>query len=540
MTAQNFTHSDLSHEDLIQFALELTNCLTSKNRFTLLLKIIRQTVECDAIVLLQKRHSCLKPLAQEGLMPDMLGRRFEIDSHPRFKAICTSSFPVRFAANCDLPDPYDGMLLSHRGHLPIHACMGLPLYLDNKSSSEENELIGVLTLDSMTPNIFDDLSKKTLDILSAMSAAALKTAVLLEKLEHYSSHHQQVVEELNQEALLKDGGDLIGDSLGMKKLNQEIQLVANSDFTVLIEGETGVGKELVARTLHQKSNRAAAPLVYVNCAAIPENLVESELFGHVKGAFTSALKNRTGKFSLADGGTIFLDEIGELPLAVQSKLLRVLQNKEIQPVGKDQTQQVDVRVLAATNRELSIEVENNRFRADLYHRLSVYPIKVPPLRDRKHDVTLLAGYFCEQLRKKLGLEQLILSEQALRRLNAYHWPGNVRELEHVISRAALKARQLDSMIASIDGKHIDVFVGDETSAPSFVESTSEPDDSESKNKVCSLKEETEKFQRLLIHKTLKEQGGNWSAAARHLSMDRANLSRLAKRLGIEVKKMVTK
>ncbi len=209
---------------------------------------------------------------------------------------------------------------------------------------------------------------------------------------------------------------------------------------MLISGETGTGKELVAKAVHQGSPRAANPLVYLNCAALPESVAESELFGHVKGAFTGAISNRSGKFEMADNGTLFLDEIGELSLALQAKLLRVLQYGDIQRVGDDRSLRVDVRVLAATNRDLRQEVVEGRFRADLYHRLSVFPLSVPPLRERESDVVLLAGYFCEQCRLRMGLARVILAEAARNRLQKWSWPGNVRELEHAIHRAVVLAR----------------------------------------------------------------------------------------------------
>lgn len=188
---------------------------------------------------------------------------------------------------------------------------------------------------------------------------------------------------------------------------------------MLISGETGTGKELVAKAVHQGSPRAANPLVYLNCAALPESVAESELFGHVKGAFTGAISNRSGKFEMADNGTLFLDEIGELSLALQAKPLRVLQYGDIQRVGDDRSLRVDVRVLAATNRDLRQEVVEGRFRADLYHRLSVFPLSVPPLRERESDVVLLAGYFCEQCRLRMGLARVILAEAARNRLQQW-------------------------------------------------------------------------------------------------------------------------
>ncbi|WP_256717985.1 nitric oxide reductase transcriptional regulator NorR [Shewanella sp. UCD-KL12] len=531
------TMVEISSTALIELALDLTNSLTTKDRFDRLLSTVRRAVSCDAVVLLHVEGSRLKPLAQQGLSKDSLGRRFDIEAHPRFEAICGSSSPVRFAADCKLPDPYDGMLLAHAGDLPVHACMGLPLMADE-------QLIGVLTLDSMTPNVFDELPERGLDIISAMAAATLKTAILLQELETHSQHSQQVVAELTHEALVKDGGELIGDSEAMVKLKREIDMVAVSGFSILIEGETGVGKELVARTLHRQSARGAAPLVYVNCAALPENLIESELFGHVKGAFTGADRNRIGKFSLADGGTIFLDEIGELPLAVQSKLLRALQSQEIQPVGKDATEQVNVRIVAATNRELKEEVNQGRFRADLYHRLSVYPISVPPLRNREGDVTLLTGYFIEQVRRKLGIQQLTIDPSAIEVLNQYDWPGNVRELEHVIGRGALRAKgRGNSAIVRIGTSHIEQLVDsvgrllDSNKSATTQQGNLKPELNVGEG--IGLKQETESFQRKLITQALNQESGNWSAAAKRLQTDRANLNRLAKRLGIQVTKSIS-
>ena len=520
--------TEISSDALIKLALGLSNSLSASDRFERLLNTVRQTIECDAVVLLRIQADQLKPLAHQGLNSDVLGRRFEIGAHPRFEIICNSTVPVRFASNNPLPDPYDGMLLSQQGSLPVHACMGLPLLADN-------QLIGVLTLDSMQPNIFDDIPAATLEIISAMSAATLKTAIMIQQLEGNSLHNQQVVTALTQEALTKDGGELIGESVAMQKLKREISVVAASDFSVLIEGETGVGKELVARTLHLESNRKKGPMVYVNCAALSENLIESELFGHTKGAFTGADKARAGKFSLASGGTIFLDEIGELPLQAQSKLLRVLQSQEIQPVGQDRIEHVNVRVLAATNRTLKDEVEAGRFRADLYHRLSAYPIVVPALRERQGDVSLLAGYFAEQLRRKLGLQQLVLEPAVLEQLGRYDWPGNIRELEHLIGRAALRARaSAKSAIISINTKQLgqleatDELPQNHQLLPTQVSSGE------------GLKSATEHYQRQLIQQALEQAGGNWTAAAKSLKVDRANLTRLAKRLGIQIKKSIIK
>lgn len=231
--------------------------------------------------------------------------------------------------------------------------------------------------------------------------------------------------------------EMIGQSLRMKQVFAKIKLVIDTDTNVLILGETGTGKELIARALHNQSIRRERPLIKVNCASLPRELIESELFGHEKGAFTGALNQRIGKFELADGGSIFLDEIGELPLELQPKLLRVIQEKEFERLGGHQTIKVDTRIIAATNRDLEEAVEQGKFRADLFFRLSVFPIELPPLRERTEDIRFLADYFIRKNCKKLGKNNITISKVVEREIQAYHWPGNVRELEHVIERSVL-------------------------------------------------------------------------------------------------------
>jgi PAS domain S-box-containing protein len=236
------------------------------------------------------------------------------------------------------------------------------------------------------------------------------------------------------------GGDLLGRSEAMLRMLRDLEQVADTDATVLIVGETGTGKELVARTLHAASRRKDRALVTVNCAAVPAALMESEFFGHEAGAFTGATRRREGLFALADGGTIFLDEVGELPVDLQAKLLRVLQEGEFAPVGNSRPRKVDVRVLAATNRDLTEEVRAGRFREDLYYRLYVFPLPVPPLRERGDDVVLLAQAFADRAAKRMGRSLQPLADASLERLRAYSWPGNVRELQNVIERAVITAR----------------------------------------------------------------------------------------------------
>ncbi len=256
----------------------------------------------------------------------------------------------------------------------------------------------------------------------------------LRELEEETAYLQSEIKER------KPIGEIIGESPAIRELVSAVQQVAGTPATVLITGETGTGKELVAHAIHKASQRASKPFIRVNCAAIPATLCESEFFGHEKGAFTGAASRRTGRFELAQGGIIFLDEVGELPLELQPKLLRVLREREYEPVGSSQTRKVDVRVIAATNRDLSVEVAAGRFREDLYYRLNVFPIVVPPLRDRGSDVELLAQLFIDRFSARIGKPRSQLTADCLRRLRAYHWPGNVRELENVIERAVIIAR----------------------------------------------------------------------------------------------------
>jgi len=257
----------------------------------------------------------------------------------------------------------------------------------------------------------------------------------------------QVLREANRETVGQE--DFIGHSPKMEKIFQALRDVAPTMATVLIEGETGTGKELVARALHRHGLRADKPLVTINCAALHEGLLESELFGHVKGAFTGAVRNKPGKFSLADGGTIFLDEIGDMALSVQAKLLRVLVSGEFQQVGGEKTHYVDVRVLAATNKDLLQAVAAGDFREDLYYRLNVIQFTLPPLRERLGDVVLLVKYFCQKIAEREGRPLLYPEREVMRLFEKAPWPGNVRELENVIERALIYAKERPIGVADL-------------------------------------------------------------------------------------------
>jgi anaerobic nitric oxide reductase transcription regulator len=321
----------------------------------------------------------------------------------------------------------------------------------------------------------------------------------------------------------------------MAHLRREIAIVGVSDMAVLITGETGVGKELVAHHIHAASSRADEALIHVNCAALPVSIAESELFGHVAGAFTGATRDRAGKFEVADGGTLYLDEIGELSLESQPKLLRAVQHGEIQRVGSDRIHRVNVRVIAATNRQLEREVDAGRFRADLYHRLAVFPLHVPPLRERREDVLLLAAHFAESTARRLGVAAVSFTEEAKRALLRGDWPGNVRELDNVVGRGVLRA------FAGHEPGHAVVVNAsdlDMRSSPGQRGARNlpagEPGSNDSVASVpASLGELVESFERQVIRQTVERNAGNWAAAARDLGLHRSNLHRRAQRIGLK-------
>ena len=298
----------------------------------------------------------------------------------------------------------------------------------------------------------DSYSKLQLDLLQKNEAALqqLISGILLKKDAEPKQFREPRTSPVPLAALAahQNFNGIIGQSPLLKAVFAKITIVAPDQTSVLIMGESGTGKERIAHTIHQLSPRKNKPMVTVNCAALPINLIESELFGHERGAFTGATDKRIGKFEQADGGTIFLDEIGELPLEAQVKLLRVLQEKEIERLGGSNTKKVNVRIIAATNRNLEKEVAEGRFRLDLYYRLNVFPIELPSLRQRKEDIPLLANYFLDRLVKKAGKAAAYLSEEAMETLMDYDWPGNIRELEHLVERSLLMAA--DEVIAHID------------------------------------------------------------------------------------------
>jgi two-component system, NtrC family, nitrogen regulation response regulator NtrX len=309
---------------------------------------------------------------------------------------------------------------------------------------------------------------------------------------------------------------MVGESHTMRELREQIAMAAPTNGRVLIYGENGTGKELVARSVHALSRRRSGPFVEVNCAAIPEELIESELFGHVKGAFTGAVSDRRGRFEAADGGTIFLDEIADMSLKTQAKVLRALQEQVIDPVGGASSVRVDVRVIAATNKDLPAEIRANRFREDLYFRLNVIPVFVPPLRDRDEDVPRLATHFMGELSREYGRRPKAWDPGALAALRSYGWPGNVRELRNVIER----------LLIMVPGDTISV------EHLTFLDGVVQTEPAGPNGPVLPLHEARERFERDYILRTLAEQQGNISRTAEVLDVERSNLYRKMRAFGI--------
>src|SRR5437763_5052417 len=329
---------------------------------------------------------------------------------------------------------------------------------------------------------------------------------------------QRQLEFVNEElaAELKQEYAMIGQSVAMRALRKQIAVVAPTDGRVLISGESGAGKELVARAIHAQSRRAAAAFIEVNSAAIPEELIESELFGHVKGAFTGATTAKKGKFELADGASIFLDEVGDMSPKVQAKVLRVLEEQRFEPVGSGTSISVDVRVIAATNKRLDAEMENGNFRADLFYRLNVIPFELPPLRERLEDVPLLVDYFNQKFSIAYGKNPKRFEAETMEALQNYSWPGNVRELRNTVERVVIMNSKIKVGIADLPPVG-----GEEPPAASF--------------RFPSFKEATDAYHREFIQRKLTEAEGNVSRAAELMGVDRSHLYRRMKALGINAR-----
>lgn len=400
----------------------------------------------------------------------------------------------------------------------IRSTLGIPLW-------KGEEILGVIQVDNREAGV---LTAHDLDIMAvlaqnaSLAVANARVAKRLRAAEDRLKKENTFLKGKEQErrtgSKAKDGApEIIGQSAPMRQLLQQLEKVVNTRVTVLIEGETGVGKELVAASVHYRSNRRERLFVGQNCAAMPETLLESELFGHKKGAFTGAHEDKRGLFEVADGGTLFLDEVTEMPLSLQSKLLRVLQEGEIRPIGATQEKKVNVRIVAATNRNLEKEVAEGRFREDLYYRLKVFPLRVPPLRERREDIPLIATHFLTRFSTEFGKPSGGFSQQAMELLQGYDWPGNVRELQNEIQR----------LVIQVDAGG---FVTPEMLSPRVrqVEGMIE----RVRPTKGTLKEMIDQVERWLLIEALREHGNNKTAAAKSLGITREGLHKKLRSFGL--------
>ncbi|WP_437730334.1 nitric oxide reductase transcriptional regulator NorR [Sorangium sp. So ce1335] len=513
---------------LLDAVLSLSEATARDEALQRILRALARATAADALsVLTAAADGSVDVAAQIGLSPAALGLSFRPAEHPRLRRATLAAGPIRFLDPSE-PDPYSGWLLGNPGEIhPIHACMAVPLRVQGR-------LAGLLTLDACDPHGLRGLRDEDARVFAGLCAGALRLDAGAEP-------------ALTAEARCAAGAALPGRSAAMRRVEREIEVLAPLSVPVLVTGETGVGKELVARALHERSPRAARALVVVNCAAIPAQLVESELFGHRKGAFTGATAARAGRFEAAHGGTIFLDEIGELPLAAQAQLLRALQEGEIQPVGEDRARRVDVRVIAATNRDLRREVAEGRFRADLFHRLWVYPICVPPLRERREDIPALCERFAAEIAAELGAARVDLTEPALRALAQGAWPGNVRELKNAVERAVLRRTMAEGPGAAgraLVLRREDVDVGDDAVERGALVCPGAPlvetaggarlwrADAPPEAPVEPLAEALERARREAFARAFRAAGGNAAMAGRLLGLSRSFAYKEAVRLGL--------
>ncbi|MCX7886293.1 MAG: sigma 54-interacting transcriptional regulator [Verrucomicrobiae bacterium] len=455
------------------------------------------------ITLLHRDTGQIMIEAAHGLQPAQARRvRYRVGEGVTGRVIQTGE-PLIIPRKSDSP-----LLLDRtgRGKRPDTAFICVPIKIGH-------EVIGALSVDTATkPETELNRDARLLQIVASMIAQAVQLRrAALEEHERLAEENRRLRGELGERFR---PANMVGDSHEMREVYQQIARVARTNATVLICGETGTGKELIAQAIHYNSDRAGGPFVRVHCAALPEALVESELFGHVRGAFTGAVRDRKGRFEAANNGTLFLDEVGDIPPSIQVKLLRVLQEQEFERVGDNKLIRVDVRVIAATHRDLAAMVANGRFREDLYYRLNVFPIYVPPLRKRPSDILPLAEHFLQLYAKQLNAPARVLSAEVRHRMLTYSWPGNVRELENIIERAVLVCEG-----PTVELRHL----------PQVLQALGEDSD----NADRSLAGQVARLERKLITDALRSAGGNITAAAHLLQTTPRVLAYKIRKLGMD-------
>jgi formate hydrogenlyase transcriptional activator len=422
------------HRTLLEINNAIITSLTQEALLHALSEALRRVISLDraAITIYDPRREKFRFLAIEGPPSDFFRVGLEVG---RGESVCCQAFDeqraiVRYDLQREQRYPVDRLFLAEG----VRSDCFVPLMLGGKA-------IGTLAIGSERPNQFSEMDAEFLREVAKQIALAVANMTSYEEIAALKARLEKENVYLQEEIRTEHNfEEIVGNSPALLTVLRKLEQVAATGSTVLIRGETGTGKELVARAIHGRSPRKHRPLVKVNCSAISAGLVESELFGHMKGAFTGAIERRIGRFELADGGTIFLDEVGELPLETQVKLLRVLQEHEFEPVGSSRSVRVDVRVIAATNRDLEEAVHAGAFRSDLFYRLNVFPLDMPPLRERRSDIPQLAAVFLVHYATQLGKSMEGIAIEVMERLASYPWPGNVRELQNVIERAVILAR----------------------------------------------------------------------------------------------------
>src|SRR5258708_7631613 len=511
-----------SKNDRLRLLLDVTNQVVSNLELRDLLRAISQDVrrvmQCDYAGLSledvenkQLRLYALDFPEGKGFFHEELV--YSIEGSP-------SGTAFRTMKALTLQSPFAGWLDSPIAQIAVREGLKsvccLPLISRNRA-------IGVLVLGRLRDDAFSESDISFLSQVANQLALAVENALAYREI-------RELKEQLSKEKLyLEDEiraemnfAQIIGNSASLRKVLKGVGTVAPTDSTVLIYGETGTGKELIARAIHDLSPRGAKPFVKLNCAAIPTGLLESELFGHEKGAFTGAIAQRIGRFEVADGGTIFLDEIGEIPLELQTKLLRVLQEREFERLGSSRTLRTDARLIAATNRDLEAMVSEQRFRSDLFFRLNVFPVHVPPLRERHGDIPLLVRHFTQQFSRRMNRVIETIPSAAMDALSRYHWPGNIRELQNVIERAVIIST----------GPALNIDVSDLKFSKADLPAKKPASPKSTNGALHSVLEETERQE---ILKALKE--SNWvvagpNGAAARLAMKRSTLQLRMQKLGI--------
>jgi formate hydrogenlyase transcriptional activator len=499
--------------DRLKLLLDMTNTLVSNLEPRDLLRAIsvsiRQDMHCDVVGvwLPDQERRQLRQLVMD--FPDGKGMVKEGLLRPIEGSFVGSAFKTGKAVMATLADftkdPTSGDAAHGEG---IQSGLALPLI-------SRNQTLGVMTLASRAEKSFSQGDVDFLVRAAGQVAIAIENALAYREIAELKDKLAQ--EKLYLEEEIRSTSDfegIIGQSSALRQALQLAETVATSDSTVLLLGETGTGKELVARAIHERSRRNARTFVELNCAAIPTGLLESELFGHERGAFTGAVTQKIGRLEMADQGTLFLDEVGDIPLELQPKLLRVLQDREFERLGSTRTTKVDIRLIAATNRELDRMIEEKQFRSDLYYRLNVFPIRLPPLRERPEDIPLLVRYFSQKYARRMQKRIENIPAAALRKLARWHWPGNVRELQNLVERAVILTRSSTLAIG----------------VPELANSSANLPPARARNF-----DEQDRIVRIL-RETKGRVGGPDGAAAR-LGLKRTTLLTRMKKLGIEPRKI---